>query len=176
MSVKRLSVNAVLTAVALGIFVLEAQLPPLTPIPGIKLGLANLITLFALVFLTPKDAYLILLARILLGTLFTGNPSVLLYSLTGGIASLWLEAFLLRHNQKQFLWGISALGALVHNTVQLLIALWMTNTPAILSYLPILWISGILTGLFTGFCIHFLSRRYEKQLRKILPFNSKTGV
>ena len=167
MSVKRLSVNAVLTAVALGIFVLEAQLPPLTPIPGIKLGLANLITLFALVFLTPKDACLILLSRILLGSLFTGTPSVLLYSLAGGMASLWVETLFLRHNQEKFLWGVSALGALTHNTVQLLVALLMTKTPSILFYLPLLWISGLVTGIFTGLCIRYLHHHAGERLRKL---------
>ncbi len=167
MSIKRLSVNAVLTAIALGIFVLEAQLPPLTPIPGMKLGLANLVTLFALVYLTPKDALLILLSRILLGTLFTGNPSVLLYSLSGGMASLILELLLLQHGQKQFLWGVSALGALTHNAIQLLIATLMTQTPAILFYSPVLGISGILTGLFTGLCIHYLDQHAGKRFHQL---------
>lgn len=167
MSVKRLSVNALLTAIALGIFVLEAQLPPLTPVPGIKLGLSNIITLFALVFLSGKDALMILVARVLLGALFSGNPSVLFYSLSGGLASLLAEALFLRKNALSFLWGISAMGALVHNTTQILVALILTGTPAILSYLPILWISGIITGLFTGFCVFYLHRRGGSRLRKL---------
>lgn len=168
MSLKRLSVNGLLTAIALGIFVLEAQLPPLTPVPGIKLGLSNLITLFALVFLSGKDALMILLARILLGALFAGNPSVLIYSLTGGIGSLLVEALFLKKNSVTFLWGISAIGALTHNTIQIGVAVLLTKTPAILSYLPILWISGIITGLFTGFCIYYLHRKCGARLQKIL--------
>ncbi len=167
MSVKRLTINALLTAVALGIFVLESALPPLTPVPGIKLGLANLVTLFALVFLSGKDALMILLARILLGALFAGNPSVLLYSLSGGLASLLIELLLLRKNPVQFLWGISAIGALIHNTVQVLIAILLTRTPAILSYLPLLWISGIITGAFTGLCIRYLDFHAGERLRKM---------
>ncbi len=167
MSVKRLTINALLTAMALGIFVLEATLPPLTPIPGIKLGLANLITLFALVFLSGKDALIILLARILLGALFAGNPSVLLYSLPGGLMSLLMEFLLLRKNPVQFLWGVSAIGALVHNTMQVLIAILITRTPIILSYLPVLWISGIITGVFTGLCIRYLHDRLGNRLRKL---------
>lgn len=167
MSVKRLSLNGLLTAAALGIFVLEAQLPPLTPIPGIKLGLSNVITLFALVFLSGKDALMILLARIVLGSVFSGNPSILFYSLAGGLSSLLAEYLLLKKNSAAFLWGISAIGALVHNSFQLLVALFLTGTPAILSYLPILWISGIITGLFTGFCIFYLYKRAGSQLKKI---------
>ena len=165
MSVKRLTTNALLTAVALGIFVLEASLPPLTPIPGIKMGLANLITLFALVFLSGKDAVMILFSRILLGALFAGNPSVLFYSLSGGLMSLFVEWLLLQKNPIQFLWGISAIGALVHNTIQVLVAILITGTPAILSYLPILWISGIITGIFTGFCICYLYNHAGNRLR-----------
>ncbi len=168
MSVKRLSQNALFTAVALGIFVLEAQLPPLTPIPGIKLGLANAVTLFALVFLTSKDAFLILLARILLGSLFAAAPSVLLYSLPGGIAALWVEILLLRYNSVKFLWGVSSVGALTHNMIQLLIAALVTRTPAVFAYLPLLGISGIVTGLFTGLSIRYLHHRAGNQLRKIL--------
>ncbi len=167
MSVKRLAVNGVLTAIALGIFVLEAQLPPLTPIPGIKLGLSNIITLFALVFLSGKDALMILIARILLGSLFAGNPAILFYSLTGGLASLLVEYLFLKKNSVAFLWGISAIGALTHNTVQIGVAVFLTKTPAILSYLPILWISGIITGLFTGFCIFYLHKRCGCRLRKL---------
>ncbi len=167
MSIKRLSFNALLTAVALGIFVLEASLPPLTPIPGIKLGLANLVTLFALVFLSGKDALMILLARILLGALFSGNPSVLLYSLSGGLVSLFIEFLLLQKNPAKLLWGVSAIGALAHNTTQVLVAILMTGTPAILSYLPILWISGIITGVFTGLCIRSLDSHAGERLRKL---------
>ncbi len=168
MTVKRLSVNALLTAIALGIFVLEAQLPSLTPIPGIKLGLSNLVTLFALVYLSGKDALMILIARILLGALFAGNPSLLFYSLTGGLASLLIEFLLLRKNTSSFLWGISAIGALTHNTVQILVAVLLTRTPAVLSYLPILWISGVITGLFTGFCIFYLDRHSGSVLQNML--------
>lgn len=167
MSPKRLSANALLTAIALGIFVLEAQLPPLTPVPGIKLGLSNIITLFALVFLDKKDALVILILRTLLGALYAGNPILLFYSLTGGLASLGIEILLLRKNSVTFLWGISAIGALFHNTAQIMVALILTKTPAILSYLPLLWISGIITGLFTGFCIFYLEHRAGSQLRKL---------
>lgn len=167
MSVKRLSINGILTAVALGIFVLEAQLPPLTPVPGIKLGLSNIVTLFALVFLSGKDALMILLARIILGSLFSGNPSVLLYSMAGGLSALLVESIFLRKNSVVFLWGISAIGALTHNTIQICVAVLLTKTPAILSYLPILWISGIITGLFTGFCIFYLHQHYGARLQKL---------
>ena len=168
MSIKRLTINGLLTAIALGIFVLEAQLPPLTPIPGIKLGLSNIVTLFALVFLSRKDAFAILLTRVLLGAIFAGNPSVLFYSLAGGLGSLIVESLILKKNSATFLWGISAIGALTHNTIQVGVAILFTKTSAILFYLPILWISGIITGLFTGFCIYYLQKKCGLRLQKII--------
>ena len=76
-SLRQLTYMAVLTAVALTIFVIEAQLPPLAPIPGIKLGLANIVTVYAVFALGPGKAALILLARILLGSLFAGGLTIL---------------------------------------------------------------------------------------------------
>ena len=165
MQTKRLTLCGVLTAAALTIFVLEAQLPPLVPVPGIKPGLANLITLFALVFLSPQDAFLILLARILLGTALVGNPAVLIYSLTGGLACLAAEVLLLRLCGAKQLWAISAAGAMVHNIFQLLAAACITRTLSVFWYLPALLIAGLLTGLFTGLCIWYLNRRRGEQLR-----------
>lgn len=110
---KRLAVCGILTAAALTIFVLEAQLPPLIPVPGIKPGLANIVTLFALVFLCPRDAFLILLARTLLGAFLVGNPSILLYSLSGGLVCLGAETLLVRLCGQRQIWAVSAAGAAV---------------------------------------------------------------
>lgn len=169
MHTKRLVTDGILTAVALTIFVLEAQLPLPVPIPGIKLGLSNIVTLFALVFLSGKDAAGILLARILLGAFLTGNPATLLYSLLGGLSCLAAEVLLLRLGSVQFIWGISAIGALVHNTAQLAAAALVTRTASVFWYLPFLWIAGILTGLFTGLCIWYLAAHCQNQIRRFLP-------
>ncbi len=167
MSTKRLVQNSILAAVALGIFVLEAQLPPLTAIPGIKLGLSNIVTLFALVFLSGKDAFLILSVRLLLSALLVGNPIMLLYSVSGGFTCLTAEYLLLKKFATNSIWAISAIGAMVHNTAQLFMAILITNTFAILSFLPFLWISGILTGLFTGLCIQYLSTHHKRKIHQL---------
>lgn len=89
MTVRKLTHMAVLTAVALTIFVLEAQLPPLVPmIPGVKLGLANVVTVYAIFALGSGPAAMILLARVVLGSLFAGG-STIFYSLAGGCAASW---------------------------------------------------------------------------------------
>lgn len=84
---RRLVLCAVLCAVALGIFVLEAQIPLPLPFPGIKLGLSNIVTLLALALLGWKEALGIVLGRVLLGNLLLGQPSALLYALAGGLLS-----------------------------------------------------------------------------------------
>ena len=165
---KRLAVCGILTAAALTIFVLEAQLPPLVPVPGIKPGLANIVTLFALVFLCPRDAFLILLARTLLGAFLVGNPSILLYSLSGGLVCLGAETLLVRLCGQRQIWAVSAAGAAVHNLTQLLTAGLETRTASVLWYLPPLLAAGILTGLFTGLCVWYLNTRHRPKIMKWL--------
>ena len=94
MTVRKLTHMAVLTAVALTIFVLEAQLPPLVPVvPGIKLGLTNVVTVYALFALGPGPTAMILLARVVLGSLFTGG-STIFYSLAGVVCCYLVMALL----------------------------------------------------------------------------------
>ena len=78
MNVKKITQMAMLTAIALTIFMIEAQIPALVPIPGVKLGLANIVTVFAVFALGPKEAGMILFVRIFLGAVFAGNVSTIL--------------------------------------------------------------------------------------------------
>ena len=153
---KRLTLCALLCAAALTIFIIEAQLPVLVPIPGIKLGLANIITLFALVFLSPREAFLILIGRILLGAIFAGQPSTLIYSLSGGLICLICEAFIYKKLGSKFIVEISNIGAMLHNTVQVLCSALVMGTFSVFIYLPPLIIAAIITGAFCGFCVKFL--------------------
>ena len=168
MSVKRLASDGVLTAFALIIFILEMQLPPLLPIPGIKLGLSNIVTLFALCFLGGKDAFLIVTARILLGAALTGNPAAMLYSLAGGLCCLGVESLLFFVCHIKPIWAVSAVGAITHNTAQLAVAALVTKTSAVFFYLPFLWAAAIPTGLFTGLCIAYLAKHHRGTLDRFL--------
>lgn len=159
MNTKKLTTVSLLTSMALIIFIIEANLPSLTPVPGIKLGLANIITVYAIFTLGPLDTFLILITRIFLGSIFSGNVSVLLYSLTGGIlcylAMLILSNFL---TSKQ-IWICSVIGAIFHNIGQISVAILITNTPSLAYYLPILMVSAIISGTFTGLCTQYLVNR-----------------
>ena len=119
---RRLTRAALLTAIALTIFLAEAQLPPPVPIPGIKLGLANIVTVYAMFVLGPRDTLLILLSRIFLGAVFSGQMMTLLYSLGGGLLSYLALLLLRRVLGRGQLWVSSPLSAVCHNLGQLLAA------------------------------------------------------
>jgi heptaprenyl diphosphate synthase len=162
MTTKRLCRDALLTTIALTIFMVEAQLPTLVPIPGVKLGLANIVTIWALYALGPKDAALILLGRILLGSLFSGQPATMLYSLSGGLLCYLTGLILRRFLGRNRLWVVSVFGAMAHNVGQLLSAMVIMKTPVVWAYCPALLASGILTGAFTGLVAQLLCARFPE--------------
>ncbi|MBQ7637154.1 MAG: Gx transporter family protein [Lachnospiraceae bacterium] len=150
MSTKRITLDAVLTALALIIFIIELQFPEIVPIPGVKLGLANVITLIAIFKLGPVDGLIILILRIVMGSIFSGRIIAMLYSLAGGLLCFLVTVFLKKIVSKSQIWVCGVLGAIAHNLGQILVAILITQTPALLSYLPILIVSAVITGAFTG--------------------------
>lgn len=174
MSTKKLTQLAMFTTLALIIFTIESAIPPLVPIPGVKLGLANIITLVLLRNYSPQDALWVLLARILLASFFFGQALSLLYSLMGGLCCLLTMYLTNKLLQKHFIFLTSIIGALSHNLGQLFIAFLITKTTGVLAYLPFLMISGILTGLFTGLCAHFI-QRYLMPVIAGSRFSQKSG-
>ena len=148
-----------LTGVALIIFIVEAQIPPLTSIPGIKMGLANIITVFAVFAVGPVDAAAILASRVLLGSMFAGSLSTLMYSAAGGALCLLAMLALRRVLAMKQIWVASVIGAAAHNVGQIAVAIAVTGTVGLLAYLPVLLMSGMLAGLFTGLCAQGVVRR-----------------
>ncbi len=162
MGTKRLTRMAILTAVALTIFIVELQLPNLTPIPGVKLGLANIITVYAMFALGGADTFCILIARILLGSIFSGQMMALFYSLAGGFLCYLVMLVMRRLFTPRQIWICSVLGAVAHNLGQMAAAVLITRTPALLYYLPVLMISGIIAGTFTGLCAQFVVNKMAR--------------
>lgn len=158
---RRLARLALLTAVALTIFLIEAQLPVL-PIPGAKLGLANIVTVYAVMALGPGDALLILLSRVFLGAVFSGQMSTFFYSLGGGLLC-WAAMCGLKgiFTQKQ-IWLLSPIAAMFHNVGQLLVAAGMLKSWAVFAWLPYLLLAGAAAGLFTGLAAQFLLERLNR--------------
>lgn len=158
---RRLTRLALLTAIALTIFMVEAQLPVLVPVQGVKLGLANVVTLYAVFVLGPGDALMILVARVFLGAVFSGQMMTLLYSAGGGLLAWLVMVGLRRPLREKQLWLCSPVAAVFHNLGQLLVAAGVVKSWVVLAYLPYLVLSGIITGLFTGLCAQFLIRRMK---------------
>lgn len=160
MKVNKLTRCAVLTALALALSVAEGLVPLtiLFPLPGLRLGLANLVTVYALVSLGGGEALLILLARCLLGALLGGNLSSLAFSLTGGLLAFAVEWLLLRCPLLS-VFGVCMAGAAGHNTGQILAAMVLMKTAAPLIYLPALLLASAVTGAFTGWVTALLVGR-----------------
>ena len=166
MKTKKLTVMALLTAIALTIFMVEAQIPALVPIPGIKLGLSNIITVFAVFAMGPGEAAAILFVRIFLGAVFGGNFSTILYSGAGGACAILVTILLRRILTKKQLWVAGALGAVGHSVGQMAMAVALTATPGLFIYLPVMILCSVITGTFTGLCAQILVNR-GKDLWKI---------
>lgn len=159
---KKLTQMALLTAIALGIFMLEAQLPSPVPVPGVKLGLANIITLAAMLLLGRREAGLVLLMRVVMGAIFAGSPSTFLFSAAGGTLAYLCMCLLTARIPAQRLWVTSALAALAHNAGQLAACALIVKTPGLMAYAPVLALSGVATGVFTGLAAMYLLRALDK--------------
>ena len=159
MNTKKLTRLALLTALALIIFIVELQFPDIIPVPGVKLGLANIITVYAVYKYSAKEVAMIVVSRVVLGSFFSGNISAMMYSMSGAIMCLAGMLLIKRIVPINFIWLSSILGALLHNTGQMITALLVTKTIAVASLYPFLIVSGCIAGAFTGMCAQFLIKR-----------------
>lgn len=139
----------VFTALALIFSYVEAMIPINFGIPGVKLGLANLIVVIVLYKGDWKDALFIAVARIVLSGFIFGNLFSILYSLAGGLLSL-LVMVLLKKTNAFSIAGVSIGGGAAHNVGQLLVAMFVVQTYQVGYYLPVLLIAGVLTGAMIG--------------------------
>lgn len=161
MSTKKLTYMSLLLAAALILYVIELRLPGPVPIPGVKLGLANIITVLALYRLKPSEAALIVIARVILGAIFAGSMSALLFSACGAVVCLCGMIPFVRavSGQLRYIPLCSVLGAMLHNVGQMAAAFWILRSVGVLAYLPILMVAGGIAGLFTGICAREVERR-----------------
>lgn len=159
MKPRRLAELSVLTAVSLIIFIVELQIPNPFPIPGIKLGLANIITIFAVYRYKAYEVAMIVTVRLLLGSIFSGNITALIYSASGAFLCLLGMLLLKKIIDERHLWIASIFGAVLHNTGQIIAAIAVMQTVQIIAYYPFLLVSGCLAGLFTGLCAQLVMPR-----------------
>ena len=162
MKLRKMMAVAVLSAVSLVIFVLESHVPPVVPIYGVKLGLANVVTLFTKVTLGTRAAFVVLIMKIFLGNLFTGSAVSLVYSTFGGLLCFFIEMVMFCIVTKKQMWAVSVTGAVFHNVGQVAAASILMGTEKIVWYLTILIPVGIITGVFTGLCATYTLKATEK--------------
>ena len=158
----RITRLALLTAIALTIFMVEAQIPALTTIPGVKLGLVNVVTVYAMFAMGPGDALLVLSARVFLGAVFSGQMMTLIYSAAGGVLSWCVLCLLRKLLTEEQIWLASPVAAVFHNLGQLLAAAAVMRSWAVMAYLPYLVIAAVLAGLVTGIAAQALIKQLNR--------------
>ena len=157
----RFVLAAVLCGIALALSLLDGAVSSLLPLPGLKLGLANVVSLFALCCLGLPWALLICLVRSLLAAALSGNLTMLFFSLAGGVVSI----LIMQLAQKRLsVIKTSVLGGVSHNLMQLVCAALLTATPQVSYYVPVLVLTGTVCGFFVGVLCTLVSRRLR------LPF------
>lgn len=165
---KKMIFMALLLAMALVLGYVERFIPVPFAFPGVKLGLANVITLMALYIFGFADALILVFMRVTMNAVFAGSMMSLWYSLTGGLLSLLVMAFALRFMSRIISTvGISILGALAHNIGQLSVVAVITSSLRVaITYFPILAVSAVLTGILIGMTVVMLKNKLAPLYRR----------
>lgn len=162
MDTKKLTRLGLLTCLALIIFIVELRIPEIVPIPGVKLGLANIVTVYCVYNYRQGETAMMLYSRILLGALFSCNLMALWYSIAGGTLCFIGMELLKNIIREDNMWFLSIVGALLHNIGQIAVAMLVLRSTSVIAYLPFLMISGCIAGLFTGLCAQVICKRLRR--------------
>lgn len=155
---KNVARYALLAALAMVLSWLEAMVPASSAVPGMKLGLTNLVVIFALYRMSPRDAAVISLVRVLLVSITFGNAYSFIYSLAGAALS-FLVMTLLKKTDKFSIAGVSVAGGVSHNIGQILVAIAIMGTSRLAWYLPALLVSGTAAGVAIGVVGGIITKR-----------------
>lgn len=147
--------------------IIENMIPVPFPVPGAKMGLANIISLLAIVLYGWKEGLTVNILRCIIGSFLVGSMSSLLYSLAGAVSSTLMMALIYEYFKNTFsLAGISIIGGITHNITQITVASIMLSTFGLYVYLPFLMIVGLFTGFFTGIAAIFIRHNLFATLMK----------
>ena len=164
MKTKKIAYLGLLVALAFVFSYIEFLLPISLGIPGVKLGFANLVIMVTLYTLGEKDAFLLSVVRILLVGFTFANTASMLYSLAGGVLS-FASMYVAKRMKKFSMAGVSMLGGVFHNVGQILLAMWMLDTDSLMYYLPVLIVTGIVSGVMIGIIGAMITKRLKKLVR-----------
>lgn len=161
MKSKTIALAGIFTAVAIILHLIESWVPNPLPVPGVKLGLANIVSLWALYGLNLPLALLIVILRVCVGALLAGTflNFGFFMGLAGGITSTLIMALTIRCLPQASAIGVSIIGAVTHNLAQLLVASFFLQQLGVFYYLPILLLSAVPAGILTGYFTNILRRR-----------------
>lgn len=160
MKTKKVATFGLLVALAFILSYIEALFPLPIPVPGIKLGLANLVVITALYTMGAKEAFVLSMIRIILIG-FTFSPSTIIFSLAGGLLS-WLTMTLLKKANLFSTVGVSIIGGISHNIGQIVVSIFVVENINIIYYLPVLLISGVIAGVVIGILGALIVKRISK--------------
>ncbi len=158
---KQIALFGLMTALAFVFSYFESLIPISIVIPGIKLGLANLVVVTAIYLFPKRYALIIAVIRIILAGLTFGGVSTMLFSLAGGLLS-FLVMVLLQKTGKMSVIGVSVAGGIFHNVGQIIVAAFVMETARLVYYFPVLVISGVITGLLIGVVSDVTVKRLKK--------------
>ena len=159
MTSRKIVYIALLSALSIIFGYIESLFPAFITVPGIKLGISNIVILFALFFLDKPSVFLIMLVKVTVTSLLFSGMNMFFYSVSGGILSLIAMIAFKRYHFS--IYGISMAGGIFHNLGQLITASIMLNTHSVIYYLPILLISGLLVGWIIGAVCKIIVSRFE---------------
>lgn len=160
---KKVSILGVMTALGIVLGWLESCVPITLGIPGVKLGIANLVALLVLYRFSLKEAAAVSVLRVLISSILFGNLAIGIYSLVGAMLSLAVMAILKKKTGLSVA-GVSAAGGVAHNLGQILTAWIMMGTAAIFYYLPVLIVSGVIAGVLVGLAGAWLHRHLPMEI------------
>lgn len=162
LSTKKVAFLGLSASLALLLSWIEFLLPPLyAAVPGIKIGLPNVVILVVLYLVGTKEAAAVSLVRLCVSSLLFGNPVMFVYSAAGAVLSLLLMILLKKLDRLSTV-GVSVAGGVAHNIGQTVVAMLLLNTPQIAYYLIVLTVTGTISGIFIGLCGAFLTKRLSK--------------
>lgn len=172
---KKIAVLAIFITLSLITFIIENQFPPLF-VPGARMGLANIFSFTALIMFSPVEAFIVVAVRTGLGAIYAGNVSALLYSFTGGVASMAISSVLMYTVYPRVsVMAVSVLGAVAHNVTQNIVFVLLTDTST-LTLIPYFILAGILSGAIVGAVVLLIFKKiplsvFEKTIGRKLQEN-----
>ena len=163
METRKIARMGLLTALALILSYVESLIPAFVAVPGVKMGLANIVVVFALYTLGPGEAAIISIIRVLLSSLLFGSILSLSYSAAGAVISL-LSMIILMKTKIFGVTSVSVTGGVFHNLGQILVACLVLETDVVLYYLPVLILRGTITGAVIGIASSIVIKRLQKSI------------